>query len=105
MVICLQMIGHDLKMLVNGTLHMGTETGFTGSRSSIWIQCGLASELHTACRLCALHCWTESYASSRNVSHSLDPFRGSVEPKWPCIRKDLHQMRIQGPVWRAPMLL
>ena len=53
-----------------GALHTGMKTGFTGSRSpnrmnvvSPWV----SRELHTVCRLRALHCWTLSHALSRST--------------------------------------
>ena len=42
----------------------------------------VARELHTACRLRALHSLTGSHALSRSTSRNSDPDRGRVEAKW-----------------------
>ena len=86
--------------LLYGTLHTGTETGFTGSESLIRTLCGLAWAPR---RLRTLHCWTHCPgALSRSIAGSSDPNRGHVEAKWFWIL-DLHRIQIQGTMWRAPM--
>ena len=57
---------------INGALHTGTETWFTGSRFLIQIQCGLVWAPHQY-RLHTLHCWTGSHALSQStfMQHSM----------------------------------
>ena len=63
----------------------------------------VARELHTARRLRALHCLTGSHALSRStIDIEYNKKLGSGSR--PCGGKDPHRMRIQGTVWRAPLL-
>ena len=88
----------------NGALHMGSETGFTGSRSPIRIQCCFAWAPHGRQTMCiALLDWICS-----TVTHHSIAARIRIEAVW---RQsglwiqipDPHRIRIQGPVWRAPL--
>ena len=92
-----QWIGHI------GALHPGTETGFTGYRSLIQIQCDLVYAPHgmQTMRIVLLD-WNLC-----SVPHAA---RIRIKAVWRqsglWIRiPDPHRIRIQGPVWRAALLL
>ena len=85
-----------------GALHTGTENGFTGSGSPIRIQCDHAwAPLGTQTMRIALLDWISHM--SRSTARSSDPDRACVEAKW-SLNPDPHRIRIQGPVWRAPLI-
>ena len=65
-----------------GALHTGTETGFTGSRSPVQIQCGLtwAPNATKTARIALLD-WIPRTVR-RSIACSSDPDQGRVEVKW-----------------------
>ena len=93
-----------------GALHTGTETGFTGSGSLIWIQCGLDSRLSSTRHADYMHCTAGlvlTQSRSTVMQHSELLRFGSM----PCGGKvvfgsgsPIHiGLWIQGPMWRAPV--
>ena len=66
---------HVPPLINNRALTTGTKTGFTGASGFTVV----SRELHTAHRICALHCWTGSYALSWSTvtQHSTQPGSGS----------------------------
>ena len=68
----------------NGTLHTGTENGFTGSRSLLsCLNVVVLSELHTACTL--LHCtgqWDFTHCHAAQHAAWIWPCGGKVVFRW-----------------------
>ena len=95
----------DIPPINIGALHIGTETKFTGSGSPIRIQCCLVwapQGMHTIC-VRALHCWTGTHTLSGACSTQLGSRSRLCGGK--VVFQSGSPIHIQGPVWRAPLLM